>query len=66
MKPPSQTPLKDVKEQIRQQLLQQKRQKAITDWVEGHERRVQGQDRLPGRLRAARHDRRPRTTDDPQ
>lgn len=32
VKPPSQTPLKDVKEQIRQQLLQEKRQKAITDW----------------------------------
>jgi foldase protein PrsA len=27
-----QTPLKDVKEQIRQQLLQEKRQQAITDW----------------------------------
>ncbi len=32
VKPPSQTPLKDVKEQIRQQLLQEQRQKAITDW----------------------------------
>ena len=32
VKPPSTTPLKDVKEQIRQQLLQEKRQKAITDW----------------------------------
>jgi len=32
VKPPSQTPLKDVKEQIRQQLLQEKRQKAIADW----------------------------------
>ena len=32
VKPPSQTPLKEVKEQIRQQLLQEKRQKAITDW----------------------------------
>ena len=30
--PPKQTPLKDVKEQIRQQLLQEKRQKAISDW----------------------------------
>jgi foldase protein PrsA len=29
---PKQTPLKDVKEQIRQQLLQEKRQKAISDW----------------------------------
>lgn len=33
VKAPSQTPLKDVKEQIRQQLLQEKRQKAITDWT---------------------------------
>jgi foldase protein PrsA len=33
VKPPSQTPLKDVKEQIRQQLLQEKRQKASTDWA---------------------------------
>jgi foldase protein PrsA len=32
IKPASQTPLKDVKEQIRQQLLQEKRQKAISDW----------------------------------
>ena len=32
VKPASQTPLKDVKEQIRQQLLQEKRQQAITDW----------------------------------
>lgn len=32
VKAPSQTPLKDVKEQIRQQLLQERRQKAITDW----------------------------------
>ena len=32
VKPPSQTALKDVKEQIRQQLLQEKRQKAISDW----------------------------------
>lgn len=32
VKPPSTTALKDVKEQIRQQLLQEKRQKAITDW----------------------------------
>lgn len=32
VKPPSQTPLKDVKEQIRQQLLQEKRQQAIKDW----------------------------------
>jgi foldase protein PrsA len=32
VKPPSQTPLKDVKEQIRQQLEQEKKQKAITDW----------------------------------
>ena len=32
IKPPKQTPLKDVKEQIRQQLLQEKRQKAIADW----------------------------------
>jgi parvulin-like peptidyl-prolyl isomerase len=30
--PPKQTPLKDVKEQIRQQLLQERRQKAIADW----------------------------------
>jgi foldase protein PrsA len=30
--PESQTPLKDVKEQIRQHLLQEKRQKAIADW----------------------------------
>jgi peptidyl-prolyl cis-trans isomerase C len=33
VKPPSTTPLKDVKEQIRQQLLQEKRQKAIADWT---------------------------------
>lgn len=33
VKPPSTTPLKDVKEQIRQQLLQEKRQKAIGDWT---------------------------------
>jgi foldase protein PrsA len=32
VKAASQTPLKDVKEQIRQQLLQEKRQKAIADW----------------------------------
>jgi parvulin-like peptidyl-prolyl isomerase len=32
VKPAAQTPLKDVKEQIRQQLLQEKRQQAITDW----------------------------------
>ena len=32
VKPASTTPLKDVKEQIRQQLLQEKRQKAIADW----------------------------------
>jgi foldase protein PrsA len=32
IKPASQTPLKDVKEQIRQQLLQERRQKAISDW----------------------------------
>ena len=30
--PAKQTPLKDVKEQIRQQLLQERRQKAIADW----------------------------------
>jgi parvulin-like peptidyl-prolyl isomerase len=33
VKPPSTTALKDVKEQIRQQLLQEKRQKAIGDWT---------------------------------
>lgn len=32
--PEKQTPLKDVKEQIRQQLLQEKRQQAITNWSE--------------------------------
>jgi foldase protein PrsA len=32
VKPASTTPLKDVKEQIRQQLLQERRQKAIADW----------------------------------
>ena len=32
IKPPSQTPLKDVKEQIRQQLLQERRQTAISEW----------------------------------
>jgi foldase protein PrsA len=32
IKPAKQTPLKDVKEQIRQQLLQEKRQKAVADW----------------------------------
>ena len=32
VKASTQTPLKDVKEQIRQQLLQEKRQKAIADW----------------------------------
>src|SRR5829696_566185 len=32
VKDSTQTPLKDVKEQIRQQLLQEKRQKAIADW----------------------------------
>ena len=32
VKPPATTALKDVKEQIRQQLLQENRQKAITDW----------------------------------
>ena len=32
VKPAAQTPLKDVKEQIRQQLLQERRQKAIADW----------------------------------
>lgn len=34
IKPAKQTPLKDVKESIRQQLLQQKRNQAMTDWVE--------------------------------
>lgn len=33
VKPEKQTPLADVKEQIRQQLLQEKRQKAIADWT---------------------------------
>jgi parvulin-like peptidyl-prolyl isomerase len=33
-KAPTTTPLKDVKEQIRQQLLQERRQKAVTDWTE--------------------------------
>ena len=33
VKPPSTTPLKDVKEQIRQQLLQERRNKAISDWT---------------------------------
>jgi parvulin-like peptidyl-prolyl isomerase len=32
VRPASTTPLKDVKEQIRQQLLQERRQKAIADW----------------------------------
>lgn len=32
VKPASTTPLKDVKEQIRQQLLQERRQKSIADW----------------------------------
>ena len=32
VKPEKQTPLADVKEQIRQQLLQERRQQAITDW----------------------------------
>ena len=32
VQPAKQTPLKDVREQIRQQLLQEKRQKAIADW----------------------------------
>src|ERR687897_316011 len=32
IKPATTTPLKDVKEQIRQQLLQERRQKAISDW----------------------------------
>ena len=32
VKPATTTPLKDVKEQIRQQLLQERRQKAIADW----------------------------------
>ena len=32
VKPESQTPLADVKEQIRQQLLQERRQAAVTDW----------------------------------
>jgi parvulin-like peptidyl-prolyl isomerase len=33
VKSPSTTPLKDVKEQIRQQLLQERRQKAVSDWT---------------------------------
>jgi parvulin-like peptidyl-prolyl isomerase len=33
VKAPSTTPLKDVKEQIRQQLLQERRQKAVADWT---------------------------------
>jgi parvulin-like peptidyl-prolyl isomerase len=33
VKPPATTPLKDVKEQIRQQLLQERRQKALADWT---------------------------------
>jgi parvulin-like peptidyl-prolyl isomerase len=33
VKAPSTTPLKDVKEQIRQQLLQERRQKAVSDWT---------------------------------
>lgn len=33
VKPPSTTALKDVKEQIRQQLLQERRQKAVADWT---------------------------------
>jgi parvulin-like peptidyl-prolyl isomerase len=33
VKPPTTTPLKDVKEQIRQQLLQERRQKAVSDWT---------------------------------
>jgi parvulin-like peptidyl-prolyl isomerase len=32
IQPEKQTPLKDVKEQIRQQLLQEKRQKAVAEW----------------------------------
>jgi foldase protein PrsA len=32
IQPAKQTPLKDVKEQIRQQLLQEKRQKAVAEW----------------------------------
>jgi len=35
VKPASTTPLEDVKEQIRQQLLQERRQKAIADWSKG-------------------------------
>jgi foldase protein PrsA len=33
IQPAKQTPLKDVKEQIRQQLLQEKRTKATADWA---------------------------------
>ena len=47
------TPLKDVKEAIRQQLVQEQKQKKMTAWVDGIKKDFADEDDLPGRLLAA-------------
>ena len=56
------TPFTKVKESIRQQLLQQKKNEAMTKWVGQAEEGLRRQDLVPDRLRAAGRPRRPPDT----